>query len=89
LQEFALQVVQPRWSPLFLAQKAGSCGDQYRPTRSVARWPATCQNPALPFCSVGGLKADFDEFGNGIQNYGNPLCHHRSPKTSSWHRLSE
>src|SRR5262245_14581502 len=50
-----------------------SCGDQYRPTRSVARWPATCQNPDLPLCSVGSLKADFDEFGNGIQNYGNPL----------------
>jgi hypothetical protein len=40
------------------------CGAQYRPTRSVARWPATCQNPELPFCRVGGLKADFDEFGN-------------------------
>src|SRR5438105_12470819 len=34
----------------FFALKTGSCGDQYRPTRSVARWPATCQNPALPFC---------------------------------------
>jgi hypothetical protein len=48
-----------------------SCSDYYRPTRSMARWPTTCQNPDLPFCSVGGLNGDFDEFGNGIRYYGN------------------
>jgi hypothetical protein len=73
----------PRWLREILTQvyRAGEnspptprhrCGDEYRPTRRVARWPTTRQNPDLPFCRIGGLKGDFDEFGNGIACYGNP-----------------